>query len=115
MSVAIITGAAGLIGSEASRHFAEQGLDVVGIDNDMRRRFLGDEASTKWQQQSLETELGNRYCHVDADIRNRGDIDDIFQRYGDDIKLVVHTAAQPSHDWAAREPIPTSPSTRWVH
>jgi len=104
MSVAIVTGAAGLIGSEASRHFAEQGLDVVGIDNDMRRRFFGDEASTKWQQQSLETELGNRYRHVDADIRNKGDIDDIFERYGDDIKLVVHTAAQPSHDWAAREP-----------
>jgi CDP-paratose 2-epimerase len=104
MSVAIITGSAGLIGSEATRYFAGQGLDVVGIDNDMRRRFFGEEASTRWQRQRLERKLGLRYRHVEADIRDDSAIDDVFQRYGTNISLVVHTAAQPSHDWAAKEP-----------
>ena len=59
MSLAIITGSAGLIGSEASKHFAEQGLDVIGIDNDMRKVFFGDEASTAWNRQKLEQGLPN--------------------------------------------------------
>lgn len=104
MSVAVITGAAGLIGSEASRYFAEQGLDVIGIDNDMRRRFFGDEASTRWQRETLERELGRTYRHLAVDIRDQAAIDALFQRYRSEIKLVVHTAAQPSHDWAAKEP-----------
>jgi CDP-paratose 2-epimerase len=104
MSVAIITGSAGLIGSEASRYFAGQGLDVVGIDNDMRQRFFGAEASTRWQRQRLQRKLGERYRHVEADIRDDSAIDEVFQRYGVSISLVVHTAAQPSHDWAAKEP-----------
>jgi CDP-paratose 2-epimerase len=104
MSVAIITGAAGLIGSEAARHFARQGLDVVGIDNDMRQRFFGPEASTAQERRRLEQELGPRYRHVNADIRDDAAIDATFRRYGSQIALVVHTAAQPSHDWAAREP-----------
>jgi CDP-paratose 2-epimerase len=105
MSVAIITGSAGLIGSEASRYFAEQGLDVVGIDNDLRRHFFGEEASTRWQRARLEEELNSRYAHVDADIRDADAIHDVFRRYGKQIALVVHTAAQPSHDWAANEPL----------
>jgi CDP-paratose 2-epimerase len=104
MSVAIITGSAGLIGSEASRYFAEQGLDVVGVDNDMRRRFFGDEASTCWNRERLENELGDRYRHESIDIRNGDAIDALFRHYGAGVQLVVHTAAQPSHDWAAREP-----------
>jgi CDP-paratose 2-epimerase len=104
MSVAIITGSAGLIGSEASRHFAEQGLDVVGIDNDLRRKFFGEAASTAWQQRTLERELGSRYRHVNADIRDRAAIDEVFRRHEGDVALVVHTAAQPSHDWAASDP-----------
>jgi CDP-paratose 2-epimerase len=104
MSVAIITGSAGLIGSEAVRHFANRGLDVVGIDNDMRRYFFGEEASTRWQRERLQHELGSRYRHVDADIRDTDAIARVFRRYGSEIALVVHTAAQPSHDWAAREP-----------
>jgi CDP-paratose 2-epimerase len=104
MSVAVITGSAGLVGSEAVRHFAGQGMDVVGIDNDMRRRFFGDEASTAWQRRQLEQSLGKRYRHVDADIRDDSSIDAVFRLYGANIALVVHTAAQPSHDWAAREP-----------
>jgi len=104
MSIAIVTGSAGLIGSEASRHFASQGLTVIGIDNDMRSELFGAEASTRWQQQTLQQELGDRYVHVSADIRDDATIDRLFAKYGTDIKLVVHTAAQPSHDWAARDP-----------
>jgi len=104
MSIAVVTGSAGLIGSEATRHFAEQGLEVVGIDNDMRSRFFGDEASTRWQQSNLESSLGSRYRHAEVDIRDQSAVEALFQKYGDQIKLVVHTAAQPSHDWAAREP-----------
>ncbi|MBI2824608.1 MAG: NAD-dependent epimerase/dehydratase family protein [Planctomycetia bacterium] len=104
MSVAIITGSAGLIGSEASRFFAHQGMQVVGVDNDMRRRFFGAEASTSHQRALLQDELGSRYSHVEADIRDGDAIDALFRRYGEHVALVVHTAAQPSHDWAAREP-----------
>lgn len=104
MSVAIITGSAGLIGSEAARHFASQGMQVVGVDNDMRQRFFGAEASTGWQRQQLEKELGTSYQHEELDIRDRGAIEGLFTRYGRDVALVVHTAAQPSHDWAARDP-----------
>ncbi|HZZ29538.1 MAG TPA: NAD-dependent epimerase/dehydratase family protein [Pirellulales bacterium] len=104
MSVALITGSAGLIGSQASRYFAELGLDVVGIDNDMRRHFFGDNASTRWQRQALEQELGPRYRHVDADIRDADAIRAVFQHHGSQIALVIHTAAQPAHDWAAGDP-----------
>jgi CDP-paratose 2-epimerase len=104
MSVALITGSAGLIGSEASRYFAEQGLDVVGIDNDMRARFFGPEASTHWQREALERELRLRYFHAEADIRDSEALESLFRFYGSSIALVIHTAAQPSHDWAARDP-----------
>ena len=104
MSVAIITGSAGLIGSEASRFFANSGLEVVGIDNDMRSQFFGEEASTKWQLEELRQELGTKYQHVSADIRDTSAIEDLFSKYGEQISLIVHTAAQPSHDWAARDP-----------
>ncbi|MGB6044265.1 MAG: NAD-dependent epimerase/dehydratase family protein [Pirellulales bacterium] len=104
MSVAFITGSAGLIGSEAARYFAARGMDVVGIDNNMRKRFFGDEASTHWQRAQLEDKLGHAYRHVDLDIRDHESIEAIFEEYGRHISLVIHTAAQPSHDWAAREP-----------
>ncbi len=104
MSIAIITGSAGLIGAEAARHFARLGLTIVGIDNDMRRRFFGDDASTRWSRNVLETRLKN-YRHVDADIRDASAMREVFVRYGRDIALVIHTAAQPSHDWAARDPV----------
>jgi CDP-paratose 2-epimerase len=105
MSVAIITGSAGLIGSEATRYFAEKGLHVVGVDNDMRRRFFGEEASTRWNRDRLENELGERYAHEHLDIRNGEGIEALLARYGSAVKLVIHTAAQPSHDWAARDPM----------
>jgi CDP-paratose 2-epimerase len=104
MSVAIITGSAGLVGSEACSFFAGQGMDVVGIDNDMRRVFFGDDASTHWNRERLENSLGDRYRHVAHDIRDDAAIDALFAHYKSEIALVIHTAAQPSHDWAAREP-----------
>jgi CDP-paratose 2-epimerase len=104
MSVAVITGSAGLVGAEATEYFCAKGMEVVGIDNDMRRRFFGDEASTLWQRRRLEQRLTPRYCHHDVDIRDNQQIDRIFQRYGRQIELVIHTAAQPSHDWAANSP-----------
>jgi CDP-paratose 2-epimerase len=104
MSIALITGSAGLIGSEASAFFASLGMHVVGIDNDMRRDFFGEAASTAWNRRRLQRQLGRQYQHIDADIRDRSASEATFQRYGADIALVVHTAAQPSHDWAARDP-----------
>ncbi|HJP60708.1 MAG TPA: NAD-dependent epimerase/dehydratase family protein, partial [Gemmatimonadaceae bacterium] len=105
MSVAIITGSAGLIGSEAAAFFAEsRGLEIVGIDNDMRRRFFGQEASTAGSLSRLRQRLGKRYTHFDTDIRDQAAIANIFTKYGRSISLVVHTAAQPSHDWAATDP-----------
>jgi CDP-paratose 2-epimerase len=104
MSIAVITGSAGLIGSEASVFFAGMGLDVVGIDNDMRKTFFGEEASTSWNRARLEEQLGRRYRHVSLDIRDTNAIDRLFGDLGAAVKLIVHAAAQPSHDWAARAP-----------
>jgi CDP-paratose 2-epimerase len=104
MAVAIITGSAGLVGSEAVRYFADLGFDVVGIDNDMRRVFFGDDASTAWNVELLRRDLGDRYTHHSADIRDRHVMSGILQRYSSAVELVLHCAAQPSHDWAARDP-----------
>jgi CDP-paratose 2-epimerase len=104
VSVAVITGSTGLIGSEAALHFGGLGLQVVGIDNDMRRVFFGEEASTAWNRARLERALGDRYRHSDLDIRDREGVAALFARHAGAIELVVHAAAQPSHDWAAREP-----------
>lgn len=104
MSVALVTGSAGLIGSEAARHFAGLGLDVVGIDNDMRRYFFGADSSTAWSLSTLTNDLGPAYTHYDVDIRDRDRLGEIFRGYGRNIAVVIHTAAQPSHDWAVKEP-----------
>jgi CDP-paratose 2-epimerase len=103
MSVAVITGSSGLIGSEAAKFLHEKGLEIVGIDNDMRSYFFGEEASTAWNTEQLQKSLKN-FVHLPTDIRDQDAIFKIFDRYGKDISCVVHTAAQPSHDWAAREP-----------
>jgi CDP-paratose 2-epimerase len=104
MSIAIITGSAGLIGSEAARCFAADGLHVIGIDNDMRAEFFGPEASTIHTRLRLQADLGNSYEHHSVDIRSADEIDQIFGTHADDISIIIHAAAQPSHDWAARDP-----------
>lgn len=103
MSVIIVTGSGGLIGSEACLHFARQGLDVVGIDNDLRAYFFGPEASTGRNLARVKDRCPG-YHHESLDIRDQGAVDALFARYGRSIAGVIHTAAQPSHDWAAREP-----------
>jgi len=104
MGVIIITGSAGLIGSEATSYFAQKNFNIVGIDNDMRRVFFGDDASTSWNRKRLEETFRGNYIHKNIDIRNADGIYQIFAEYAKDIVLVIHTAAQPSHDWAAKDP-----------
>src|SRR5579863_6904314 len=103
MNLALVTGSAGLIGAEAVRFLADKGFRVVGIDNDMRRQFFGDEASTEWSRRQLESTV-DAYVHHAVDIREQDALEPIFSEYGSDIKFVIHTAAQPSHDWAAKAP-----------
>ncbi len=104
MSVVVVTGSAGLIGSESVAYFAERGHEVVGIDNDFRRRFFGPDASTEWNRLSLQARFPKQYTHVDADVRDAAAIDALFARLGKRVALVIHAAAQPSHDWAATDP-----------
>jgi CDP-paratose 2-epimerase len=103
-TVCIVTGSSGLIGSEAVEFFADKFDKVIGIDNNMRMRFFGADASTEWNTQRLLDTVAN-FEHHAADIRDIDALDKIFAQFGNDINLIVHTAAQPSHDWAAREPI----------
>ena len=99
----IVTGSAGLIGSETVKRFARDGARVVGIDNDMRAQFFGTEASTSRTRDELVKNVRG-YEHHNIDIRDAVAVVDLFKRHGRDIVAVVHTAAQPSHDWAARDP-----------
>jgi len=103
MEIALITGSAGLIGAESVRFFSKKGFTIVGIDNDMRKVFFGEEASTQWSRNKLESEIKD-YIHYNEDIRDKTAMEAIFKKYGKDIKLIIHTAAQPSHDWAAKDP-----------
>ena len=102
--VILISGSCGLIGSEAARRFAAVGYQVVGIDNDMRGVFFGQDGSTQATRANLQRELGERYRHVALDIRDRESLEAVFQQLSGSLAAVIHTAAQPSHDWAAREP-----------
>jgi len=99
----LITGSAGLIGSEAARFFAAKGYHIIGIDNDMRATFFGPEASSKWNLNRLVKDLGAGYSHHDVDIRNPKGLESAVKSMAHEIKAVIHTAAQPSHDWAVRD------------
>jgi CDP-paratose 2-epimerase len=104
LGIVVVTGSSGLIGSEATRYFHEKGFDVVGIDNDMRAYFFGPDASIAWNMRRLSKSL-RRYKHLSLDIRDAGAMEQLFRHYGKSIDIVIHCAAQPSHDWAAREPV----------
>mgnify|MGYP006425233145 CR=1 FL=1 len=104
MKIAIITGAAGLIGSESVTFLSDKFDLIVGIDNNYRAYFFGEGASVEWNRERLEQEVAN-YKHEAIDIRDYGALERVFQEYQKDIKLIVHAAAQPSHDWAAKEPL----------
>jgi CDP-paratose 2-epimerase len=103
MRTIIVTGSAGLIGSESVRRFARDGARVIGIDNDMRAEFFGAEASTKKTRDDLVANVRG-YEHHDIDIRDAAAVMDLFKQHGRAIEAIVHTASQPSHDWAARDP-----------
>lgn len=104
MTIVLVTGSAGLIGSESARFFCDRGFTVIGIDNNMRSYFFGQDASTEWNRDRLLRDYGDRYIHHNVDIRDSEAISEIFKTYNRDLSLIIHTAAQPSHDWAAQEP-----------
>ena len=103
MSIAIVTGSGGLIGAESVKFFSDKFDKIIGIDNDSRRYFFGKTASVVSNINILKKEIKN-YKHHNLDIRNKLKIEKIFKKYKKNIKLILHCAAQPSHDWAAREP-----------
>ena len=103
MKTVIITGSSGLVGSEASRFFSQKNFRVIGIDNNLRKYFFGKDGDTNWVKRKLIYECKN-YKHYNCDIRNKTRIKKIFQKYNSDIKLIIHAAGQPSHDWAIKEP-----------
>ncbi len=103
-NICLITGSSGLIGSEAVMFFSDKFDMIIGIDNNMRAYFFGDNASTEWNTKKLSERIPN-FKHHSADIRDEKALEKVFSAYGSDIKLIIHTAAQPSHDWAASEPI----------
>ncbi len=104
MPTAIVTGSGGLIGSESVQHFARAGYDVVGLENDMRARFFGPSASTSHTTERLQRELGGSFRSLSIDIRDATAVERAFAEVAASLELVIHTAAQPSHDWAASDP-----------
>jgi len=102
MGIVLVTGSAGLIGSQASRFFADKGFVVIGVDNDMRRYFFGDAASTEWNRQELSRDLQGDYIHYHADIRDTAAMEELFKDH--EFSCIIHAAAQPSHDWAVQDP-----------
>lgn len=105
MPVVIVTGSGGLIGSESVGHFVQAGYEVVGLENDMRARFFGPDASTAHTTAALSERYPDELRTVEIDIRDAEGVERVFaaERAGG-IELVIHTAAQPSHDWAASDP-----------
>ena len=103
MKTIIVTGAGGLIGRETVEFFSKKGFQVIGIDNNLRKHFFGEDGSVESNIISLKE--NTNYHHIDLDIREQGALRDVFDEYGKDIFCIIHTAAQPSHDWAVKEPL----------
>lgn len=103
MEILLVTGASGLIGSETVMFFKDKFDLIIGVDNNMRSYFFGAEASTEGTRINMVKSISN-YVHFETDIRDLKNLECIFEKYNSQIKLIVHTAAQPSHDWAAKEP-----------
>jgi len=104
MPTAIITGSGGLIGSESVARCVQLGYDVIGIENDMRAQFFGPGASTSHTTASLLARHPDELTSLELDIRDRPALERVFAQHAREIELVIHTAAQPSHDWAASDP-----------
>ena len=103
MSIAIITGSNGLVGSEAVNFFYEKGFDIVGIDNNLREFFFGKDGSTNWIKKKIKKNIRN-YIHYNTDIRNYQNLEKIFKKYKKNISVIIHCAAQPSHDYGKKFP-----------
>ena len=103
MSVVLITGSCGLVGSESVKFFSSKGFDVIGIDNNFRLKFFGKDGDINWVKNKLIKGHKN-YTHKNIDIRNYSSLEKVFKKYKNSIKLVIHSAAQPSHDWAKKKP-----------
>ena len=103
MSIAIITGSSGLVGSETVNFFCEKGFDVIGIDNNLREFFFGKNGSTNWIKAQLLKKNKN-FKHLNIDIRNFDKLSKIFKKYSKRISVIIHCAAQPSHDYGKKFP-----------
>jgi len=104
MSVVLITGSTGLVGSEAVNFFCDKGFDVVGIDNNLRKYFFGNEGSTIWVKNNL-LKRNKNFINLHIDIRNLNKLENIFKKYKKKIYLIIHCAAQPSHDYGINHPV----------
>ena len=103
MKIALITGSCGLVGSESSAYFSKKGFKIIGIDNNTRKFLFGKDGDISWVKKKLKKNLKN-YSHFNVDIRNYFALKKIFFEYKKNIKVIIHAAAQPSHDWAKNKP-----------
>jgi len=103
MKLALITGSCGLVGSESSIFFSKKNFKILGIDNNTRKFFFGKDGDISWVKKNLKKNIKN-YSHFNVDIRNYNALEKIFTKYKKNIKIIIHAAAQPSHDWAKNKP-----------
>ena len=103
MSIVLITGSSGLVGSESVNFFSKKGFDVVGIDNNLRKFFFGIEGSTNDIKNDL-LKKNKRFKNYNTDIRNYNGLEKIYKKYKKNISLIIHCAAQPSHDYGKNFP-----------
>ena len=104
MDICIVTGSSGLIGSESAKFFSSKNFKIIGIDNNLRKFFFGKNGDTSWVKKKMIRELKN-YSHFNYDITDKKNISKVFNKYSSNIKLIIHCAAQPSHDWAYKDPM----------
>ena len=104
MSIALITGSCGLVGSESVDLFSNKGFEIIGIDNNLRQHFFGKDASVIWQKKKL-IRTYKKYKHFNIDIRNYNGLKNIFKKFKKNIKIIIHCAAQPSHDYGKNFPV----------
>ena len=105
MNIALITGSCGLVGSESVDFFIKKKFHVLGVDNNLREFFFGKNGSTIWLKKKIKETYKKNYKHFNIDIRDYSKLEEIFKKYKTKIKVIIHSAAQPSHDWAATNPI----------
>ena len=104
MSVVLITGSSGLVGSESVNFFCQKGFEVIGIDNNLRKFFFGNDGSTLWVKKKL-LERNKKFKNFSIDVRNFESLNKVFKRYSKNIALIIHCAAQPSHDYGKNHPV----------